>query len=66
MVCRTVATLLRTKVSAQPMRVLHLDDLVRFLVQSLNTDRAGVVDLATPDTVNVVTAWRLQQAQLQN
>jgi nucleoside-diphosphate-sugar epimerase len=62
MVCRTVATLLRTKVSAQPMRVLHLDDLVRFLVHSLNTDRAGVVDLATPDTVNVVTAWRLLRA----
>lgn len=59
MVCRTVATLLRTKVSALPMRVLHLDDLVRFLVLSLDTDRTGVVDLATPDTVNVVTAWRL-------
>ncbi len=59
MVCRTVATLLRTKVSAQPMRVLHLDDLVRFLVSALNTDRTGVVDLATPDTVNVITAWRM-------
>ncbi len=59
MVCRTVATLLRTKVSAQPMRVLHIDDLVRFLALSLNTDRTGVVDLATPDTVNVITAWRL-------
>jgi nucleoside-diphosphate-sugar epimerase len=59
MVCRTVATLLRTKVSAQPMRVLHLDDLVRFLVLALNTDRTGVVDLATPDTTNVITAWRL-------
>ena len=59
MVCRTVATLLRTKVSAQPMRVLHLDDLVRFLILSLNTDRGGVVDLATPGTVNVITAWRL-------
>jgi len=59
MVCRTVATLLRAKVSAQPMRVLHVDDLVRFLVSSLNTDRTGVVDLATSDTVNVVTAWRL-------
>ncbi len=59
MVCRTVATLLRTKVSAQPMRVLHLDDLVRFLVLSLHTDRTGVVDLATPDTTNVITAWRL-------
>jgi uncharacterized protein YbjT (DUF2867 family) len=59
MVCRTVATLLRTKVSVQPMRVLHLDDLVRFLVLALNTDRTGVVDLATPDTTNVITAWRL-------
>lgn len=59
MVCRTVATLLRAKVSAEPMRVLHLDDLVRFLVLALNTDRDGVVDLATPDTTNVVTAWRL-------
>jgi nucleoside-diphosphate-sugar epimerase len=59
MVCRTVATLLRSKVSAQPMRVLHVDDLVRFLVMALNTDRTGVVDLATPDTTNVITAWRL-------
>ena len=62
MVCRTVATLLRTKisrVSTQPIRVLHLEDLVRFLVSAVNTDRTGVVDLATPDTVNVITAWRL-------
>ncbi len=59
MVCRTAVTLLRTKVSPRPMRVLHVDDLVRFLVLSLNSDRTGVVDLATPDTVNVVTAWRL-------
>ncbi|KAA1251902.1 hypothetical protein F0Q45_02000 [Mycobacterium simiae] len=59
MVCRTVATLLRSKVSAQPMRVLHLDDLLRFLVLALSTDRNGVIDLATPDTTNVITAWRL-------
>lgn len=59
MVCRTVATLLRAKASTQPVRVLHLDDLVRFLVSAVNTDRTGVVDLATPDTSNVVTAWRL-------
>lgn len=58
-VCRTVATLLRTKVSVQPIRVLHVDDLVRFLVWSLTSDRTGVVDLATPDTTNVITAWRL-------
>ncbi|ORB72632.1 hypothetical protein [Mycobacterium scrofulaceum] len=62
MVCRTVATLLRTKVSAEPMRVLHVEDLVRFLVSSLNVDRTGVVDLASPDTVNVVTAWRMLRA----
>ncbi|WP_099288479.1 hypothetical protein [Mycobacterium persicum] len=61
-VCRTVATLLRSRVSAQPMRVLHLDDLVRFLVLALNTDRNGVVDLATPDAANLVTAWRLLQS----
>src|SRR5262249_409123 len=59
MVCRTVATLLRAKVTARPMRVLHLDDLVRFLLYALNPDRTGVVDLATPDTTNMVTAWRL-------
>jgi len=62
MVCRTVATLLRTKPSAQPMRVLHLDDLVRFLVSAVSTDRTGVVDLATPDTTNVITAWRVLRA----
>lgn len=62
MVCRTVATLLRAKVSAEPMRVLHLDDLMRFLVSSLDTDRTGVVDLASPDTVNMVTAWRVLRA----
>jgi nucleoside-diphosphate-sugar epimerase len=59
MVCRTVATLLRTKISARPMRLLHLDDLVRFLLVAISTDRTGVVDLATPDTTNMITAWRL-------
>jgi nucleoside-diphosphate-sugar epimerase len=62
MVCRTVATLVRAKVSAQPMHVLHLDDLMRFLVLALNTDRTGVVDLASPDTVNLITAWRVLRA----
>lgn len=62
MVCRTVATLLRARVSTQPMRVLHLDDLMRFVVSVLDTDRTGVVDLASPDTVNLVTAWRVLRA----
>lgn len=59
MVCRTVATLMRSKVSERPMRVLHLDDLVRFLVLAVSTDRTGSVDLVTPDTTNVITAWRV-------
>lgn len=62
MVCRTAATVLRAKVSERPIRVLHLDDLMRFVVAAVDTDRTGVVDLATPDTVNVVTAWRLLRA----
>lgn len=58
MVCRTVAALMRTRVTDRPMRVLHLEDLAGFLVTAAGTDRTGVVDLATPDTTNVVTAWR--------
>lgn len=61
-VCRTAATVLRAKVTERPLRVLHLEDLMRFLVAAVDTDRTGVVDLATPDTVNVVTAWRLLRA----
>lgn len=59
MTCRTVATLMRAKVSARPIRVLHVEDLVRFLVGALGTDRCGTVDLATPDTTNLITAWRV-------
>jgi nucleoside-diphosphate-sugar epimerase len=59
MVCRTVATLLRGQVSPQRVRLLHLDDLVRFLVLAVANDRTGVVDLATPDATNTITAWRL-------
>lgn len=62
MVCRTAATLMRARVSALPMRVLHLEDLMRFLVLALNTDRTGIVDLASPDTINLITAWRLLRA----
>jgi nucleoside-diphosphate-sugar epimerase len=62
MVCRTVATLLHTKVSSLPVRLLHLDDLVRFLVLAVASNRTGVVDLATPDTTNVITARRLLEA----
>jgi nucleoside-diphosphate-sugar epimerase len=62
MVCRSVATLLRSQVSPQPVRLLHFDDLIRFLVLAVATDRTGVVDLATPDVTNTITAWRLLQS----
>ncbi|EUA35577.1 hypothetical protein I552_6379 [Mycobacterium xenopi 3993] len=56
MVCRTVATLLRAKPSSQPVRLLHVDDLIRFLVRAAATNRGGSVDLATFDTTHVLTA----------
>lgn len=59
MVCRTVATLLRAKPSSQPVRLLHVDDLIRFLVRAAATNRGGSVDLATFDTTHVLTARRL-------
>ncbi|MHA7652549.1 Rossmann-fold NAD(P)-binding domain-containing protein [Mycobacterium sp. ML4] len=59
MTCRTVAAVMRTKVSARPIRVLHVEDLLRFLVGAVSNDRSGAVDLATPDTTNLITAWRV-------
>ncbi len=61
-VCRTVATLLHAKPSAQPVRLVHLDDLVRFLVLAVASNRTGVVEVATPDTTNVITARRIVEA----
>lgn len=58
-VCRTVATLLRGKDWLHPVRLLHVDDLVRFLVVAAAANTTGVVDLATPDTTNVVVARHL-------
>ncbi|HTY29424.1 MAG TPA: hypothetical protein VMD51_14955, partial [Mycobacterium sp.] len=57
-VCRSVAALLRTPTSG-PVPVLHVDDLVRFLVAAVGSDRAGTVDLATTDTTDVVLARRI-------
>jgi nucleoside-diphosphate-sugar epimerase len=59
MVCRTAGSLLYSKDRTSPLRLLHLDDLVRFLVLAVATNRTGVVDLATPDTTELVTARRL-------
>jgi nucleoside-diphosphate-sugar epimerase len=62
MICRTVSSLLHSKdstISTGPLRLLHFDDLLRFLVLAVATNRAGVVDLATPDTIELTTARRL-------
>ena len=62
MICRTVGSLLHDKdstISTGPLRLLHFDDLVRFLVLAVATNRAGVVDLAPADTIELATARRL-------
>ncbi|CAN5548183.1 hypothetical protein BH09ACT7_BH09ACT7_10120 [soil metagenome] len=58
MVCRSVATIL-TVGTVRPIRVLHADDLHRFLRLAVSSHRTGVVDLATTDGVTLVTARRL-------
>jgi nucleoside-diphosphate-sugar epimerase len=58
-ICRTVGSLLQSKDSTQPLRLLHFDDLLRFLVQAVATNRTGLVDLATPDTTDLTTALRV-------
>jgi phosphohistidine swiveling domain-containing protein len=61
LVCRSVAALLSTP-TAGPVHVVHLDDLIRFLVAAVGSDRTGTVELATPDTTNVVSARRILTA----
>jgi nucleoside-diphosphate-sugar epimerase len=58
MICRTVASLLHTS-AADPVRVLHFDDLIRFLVLAVITEGTGVVDLAGPETMSVAAARRM-------
>jgi uncharacterized protein YbjT (DUF2867 family) len=59
MICRTVGSLLQSKDSTQPLRLLHFDDLLRFLVLAVATNRTGLVDLAAPETIEVAIARRL-------
>lgn len=58
LVCRSVAALMGTS-APDRFHVLHIDDLVRFLVAAVATDRTGSVDLATADTTDAVTARRI-------
>ncbi|HEY6819156.1 MAG TPA: NAD-dependent epimerase/dehydratase family protein [Mycobacterium sp.] len=59
MICRTVGSLLHGKASAEQLRVLHYDDLIRFLVFAVATDSTGTIDLASPDTTDLAAAQQL-------
>jgi hypothetical protein len=59
MICRTVNSLLGAKDSDQPLRLLHFDDLLSYLVFAVATNRSGVVDLAAPDNTDLCIARRL-------
>ena len=58
LVCRSVAALLSTPATG-PVHVMHIDDLIRFLVAAVGSDRTGTVDLATSDSTDVVSARRI-------
>ena len=59
MICRTIGSLLNAKASAEQLRLLHYDDLIRFLVFAVATDSTGTVDLASPDTIDLAAAQQL-------
>jgi nucleoside-diphosphate-sugar epimerase len=59
MICRTIGSLLHRKASAEQVRLLHYDDLIRFLVFAVATDSTGTVDLASPDTTDLAAAQQL-------
>jgi nucleoside-diphosphate-sugar epimerase len=56
MTCRTVGSLVHSKTLSDSMRVVHFDDLLRFLVLAVATNRTGVVDLANPDAIDIAAA----------
>ncbi|WP_343709319.1 NAD-dependent epimerase/dehydratase family protein [Mycobacterium sp.] len=56
MISRTVGSLVHSKSAGAPVRVLHFDDLLRFLVLAVATNRTGVVDLASPDAIDLAAA----------
>ena len=62
MICRTVGSLLHASTTAGPLRVLHFDDLLRFLVLAVATNRTGVVDLANPDAIDAPAARGILRA----
>ncbi len=57
-VCRSVAAILTAPTSGS-MPVIHLDDVIRFLLAAVACERTGTVDLATPDAAAVVSAQQV-------
>ena len=57
MVARTVHTL-RRRGGPESMRLLHVDDLLRFLSRAVGSHRTGTVDLAIAEPVSVPAARR--------
>ncbi len=58
-ICRTVATVRAGGGGNVPIRLLHTDDLCRFLARAVESDRTGEVDLATAEAVSLATARRM-------
>ena len=57
---RTIATLADTRHGASgPVRLLHTDDLCRFLSRAVHTDHTGQLDVAGSDPITYVSARRL-------
>jgi nucleoside-diphosphate-sugar epimerase len=56
MICRTIGSVIRGNAPTRQLRLLHFDDLIRFLVLAVATNRTGVVDLASPDTTDIAAA----------
>jgi len=57
-VCRTVAMLQDSHGCGAPVRVVHTDDVCRFLVRAVGSHRTGEVDLAGTDGLTYVAARR--------
>jgi nucleoside-diphosphate-sugar epimerase len=59
MICRTIGSLVHGQATTDPLRLLHYDDLIRFLVLAVATDSIGMVDLAGPDITDIAAAQQL-------
>lgn len=57
-VCRSVAAVLTASPSGT-VPVIHVDDVIRFLLAAVTSERTGTVDLATSDTASLISAQQI-------